>query len=91
MTPSGPPSSTRTWPELHDLRSPSLIMPGASAVADVVTVQEPPIAVLPVAAQLTGTGNGMSIIVAGSVPPPAFAPLYLSVMRAVAFTWSSPV
>ena len=66
----GPPSSTRTWPICTTWRSPSLIMPGASAVVDVDTLQEPPVAVLPVAAQFTGTGNGRSTSVAGSVPPP---------------------
>ena len=78
-------------PQLHDLRSPSLTIPGTSATADVVRLQELPIAVLPLATQLAGTGKGMSTTVAGSVPPPGEASFHLSVRRAVAFTCSSPV
>ena len=58
--------------------------PGTTAFAVVVTVQVLPIAVLAVAAQGVITGNGMSITVAASGPPPGATALQWSVMRIVA-------
>ena len=50
-----------------------------------------PIAVLAVAVQGVTTGNGMSITVAGSVPPPGATALKWSEMRIWAVPSSSPV
>src|SRR3954463_16243724 len=54
-TPSGPPSSSRTWPSSQTDRRPSAIAPGVTASAEVETEQIAPTAVSAVAAH--GTAN----------------------------------